>query len=652
MMDYYWETAQPKRQRSSGSKIIAAIMILMILISSGLIFIIQFVPNTTGSNTPVRVAILDSGIDIDFGLQGRVVAERSFISPQYGYDYTDAATTDARPEDVPHGTMVATLVAETSNTLIVNGKVLGDNGTATSIALVAGIYWAVEQNCSVISMSLGSAPVYGDPLEAAVDWAFAQGVVLVASAGNEGDSGLAGTSISSPSIFEKCLSVAALYENGAPAEFTSTGPTFDAFMKPDLSANGWATYSTSRYYGTSFAAPRVAGAAAQLIGHCIDNNITYTPGAIMTALMKGADPMPNYASYIVGTGKLNVQNSVALIDDNSQAGELPKLSLVFPATLPIDYEKLFFGENYTFNIRFLTAGETTFSTAIIGDNSEIYDLPPSIYVNQTRTIPLTISVPDNETSMINNTLQFTSTNYGETSFVVDFVVNDPIAKVAFDISHTSWDIDSHYGQFREFYKELVNNDISVTEIRSNVTLDLLNQFDSVIILDPCVYDANETIPTDVTAYSIPFSAAEKLAYADYYSNGGGIFFATLGDSYADIDSINDFLGFSGFSFLGTEVPSGSDPALIDNLDAHIITSGITGFHYSGAVINIGSGTRLARYNPATPVLGCDVSPGGGRIVVTGTNFFLDNYGLSGQYGTGDDALLGLRIVLWISGLLT
>ncbi|MFX1578716.1 MAG: S8 family serine peptidase, partial [Promethearchaeota archaeon] len=283
-MDYYWQTTSPREKRSSGTKIIATIIILMILISSGLAFIIQFAPEIIGSGTKVRVAVLDSGIDVGFGLQTRIVAEKSFIAPQYGYDYTDATTTDATPEDVPHGSLTASLIAETPNTQIVNGKVIDQNGTATSIALAAAIYWAIEQNCSVISMSLGSAPVLGDPSEEAIDYAFSKGVVLVASAGNEGDSGLAGTSISSPSVFEKCLSVAALYETGQPAEFSSTGPTFSAYMKPDISANGWATFSTKRYYGTSFAAPRVAGAAAQLIGHCIDNNITYTPGAIMTAL--------------------------------------------------------------------------------------------------------------------------------------------------------------------------------------------------------------------------------------------------------------------------------------------------------------------------------------------------------------------------------
>ncbi|MHA2396744.1 MAG: S8 family peptidase [Candidatus Thorarchaeota archaeon] len=292
MMDPYWQPTSPKTKKSSGTKIFAAIMILMIIISSGLGLLIQFGPfDDGGPRSKVRVAVLDSGIDIGLSLQGRVVAEKSFIELQYGYDETDLSTTDSHPEDTPHGTMVATLVAETSNAEIVNGKVLGVNGTATSIGLAASIYWAVEQNCSVITMSLGSSPVLGDPLDEAIEWAFAQGAIVVSSAGNEGDSGLAGNSISSPSVFEKCISVAALYEDDIPAEFSSTGPTFERYMKPDISAAGWVTYSSSRYYGTSFAAPRIAGAAAHLIGHCIDNNITYAPGSITTALMKGAATM-------------------------------------------------------------------------------------------------------------------------------------------------------------------------------------------------------------------------------------------------------------------------------------------------------------------------------------------------------------------------
>jgi hypothetical protein len=651
--DYYYYPTSHRNEKSSGTKIIAVIIILMIVISTGLVFIVQIGPWSEGPNAKVRVGVLDSGIDIGLTLQGRVVEEKSFIEVQYGYNITDTTTTDSRPENVPHGTIVANLVADTSNVEIVNGKVLNEYGTATSIALAAALYWAVAQNCSVVTMSLGSSPVLGDPIEEAIDWAFARGVVVVSSAGNEGDSGLAGNSISSPSIFEKCISVAALYENDVPAEFSSTGPTFDRYMKPDISAYGWATYSSSRYYGTSFSAPRVAGAAAYLIGYSIDNNITYTPGSIMTVLMKGAEPMTEYPSYVVGTGKLSLQNSLALLDATSVEGELPALSLAFPATLPINYEKLFYNDTYEFNIRLLTSGSTTFSVTITGDSPEIFSIPSTLEVNQSRLIPLRVDMPSSGPEILNNTIQFTSGELGETSLNISFELSPAIARVAFDISHSSWSIDSYYGQFREFYKELTANNISVTEIRNNTatTLEVLQQFDSVIILDPCVYDYNETIPSESTIFSLPFSEAEKQAYQNYYNAGGGIFLATLGSSYANITQVNDFLTFTGFELTDVEVPSGSNPALITDLKNHTITDGVSGFHYDGAILNVPLANSLAYYPPASPVIGFMEGPGGGRIVVTGTNFFIDNYGLLGEYGDGDDALIALRIVLWITGQL-
>ena len=655
---YYWQTTSPREEKSGGLKIIAIIIILMIIISTGLVVIIQIRPAANSPSSKVRVAVLDSGIDVGTTLQGKVVAEKSFIELQYGYNTTDLTTTDSRPENVPHGTLVASLVAEAPNAEIVNAKVMGTDGAATSIALVAAVYWAVEQNCKVISMSLGSSPVLGDPIDGAIDYAFARGVVIVASAGNEGDSGLAGTSIDSPSVFAKCISVAALYEDGTPADFSSTGPTFDRYMKPDLSAYGWVSSGTSRYYGTSFSAPRVAAAAAQLIGHSIDNNITYSPGSIMTALMKGADPMNSYPSYVVGTGKLNLQNSIALLDAASVEGELPALSLVYPTTLPIDYEKLFYNQTYDFNLRLITSGSTTFTVSITGDSTRMFDIPSTIDVNQSLLVPLKVHIPSSGPSVLANLIEFSSTDFGDTSLNITFELSDAIARVAFDISHTTWSIDSSYGQFREFYKLLTENEISVTEIRNSsaTTLAFLQQFDSVVILDPCVVDYNETIAADVTIYSLPFSDAEKQAYEQYYDAGGGIFLATLGDSYANITEVNDFLSFSGFGLNPVEVPSGSNPALVQVINSHIITASVTGFHYSGATVHVpGDGTWLGRFSPpSADVLGCKEGPGGGRIVVTGTNFFIDNYGLSGQYeqyGTGNDALLALRIVLWISDLL-
>jgi len=443
-------------------------------------------------------------------------------------------------------------------------------------------------------------------------------------------------------------------EDDTPADFSSIGPSESRYMKPDLSAAGYTISDGATYYGTSFASPRVAAATAELIGHCIDNNIAYTPGSIMTALMKGVDPLGSYPEYIVGAGKLNVQQSLNIILETAEVGSLPAISFAFPGELPIDYERIFASDTYNFNIRIITSGNDNFTTEVVSATPSAFVIPDEFKIDQIGRVPVTVNVPESGVTNIEGTITFTSTDYGECSIHISFDVGTAIARVAFDISHTPWDIDSIYGQFREFYKILVDNDISVTEIRnSSATTNIsLHEFDAVVILDPCAYSANETNPAHTTAYYLPYSENEIQAYEDYYNSGGGIFVASLSNSSINVTALNEFLSWTGFAFTGYEVPNGAYPTLIDSIESHIITSGINGFHYLGATISIpGDGEELALYGTA-PVMGCKEGAAGGKIVVTGSNFMLDNYGLLGLYdGPDNNGLLALRIVLWCAGML-
>ena len=656
-MAYYWEPASiPKKKSSSnGTKIIAAIIIMLVVMTTGLIFI-----TNPGSEiiiqARVRVAVLDSGIDIDAGLQGRVLAAASFVTFENGYQTEDLSTTDAKPQDVPHGTLIAKELATSPNIDIVNGKIMGADEPGKTPALIAAIEWAVGQNASVINLSLGGTPTLGDPLEAVIQWAFSQGVIVVTSAGNSGDYGYMGTTIESPALFDACIAVGALLEDGNPAYFSSIGPTDQRYIKPDIIASGYTTSSDgTRYYGTSFSAPRVAAAAAVLIGYSIDNNISYTPGSIMTALMLGADPVGDYPDYVVGAGKLNVQQSINIIRDNAEEYNLPAICYAFPGELPIDYERIFTSDSYNFNVRLFTSGNSTFTTEIQSATPAVFDIPSEFEIDQIGRIPVVVNVPDSGVTKIDGNITFVSPDFGECTLHIAFDVGTPIAHVAFDISHTPWDMDTTYGQFREFYKVLVDNDVSVTEIRNSTatTNSSLHEFDAVVILDPCVYSLNETDPENVTPYFLPFSEEETQAYEDYFNSGGGIFVVSLSNRSTNITSLNEFLTWTGFSLSGFEVPSGDNPTVIDRIDSHIITSGINGFHYLGATISIpADGHRLARYG-GMPVLGYKENTiQGGKLVVTGSNFFLDNYGILQLYdGAGQDAMLGLRIVLWCAGKL-
>lgn len=107
---------------------------------------------TTGSNT-VRIAVLDTGISQSHpDLAGKVVAAQNF---------TDSPTA----EDLHgHGTHVAgTAAAVTNNAVgvagmdwnarLMNGKVLGDNGSGYYSWVASGITWAADNGAKVIGQS-------------------------------------------------------------------------------------------------------------------------------------------------------------------------------------------------------------------------------------------------------------------------------------------------------------------------------------------------------------------------------------------------------------------------------------------------------------------------------------------------------------------
>ncbi|MEX1020653.1 MAG: S8 family serine peptidase [Litorilinea sp.] len=181
-------------------------------------------------------------------------------------------------------------------------KVFGCRGKTALVD--AAIEWSVDPNrdgdfsdrVDIINLSLGSG--YGssyDSTAVAADNAARLGIVVVSSAGNNGDTVYA---VGSPGIAEAGISTAATRQitpncATAPcptidlmAEFSARGPRReDALLKPDLSAPGYAIFSARAgsgngglaLSGTSMAAPHVAGAAALLLQEMRAANLPPAP---------------------------------------------------------------------------------------------------------------------------------------------------------------------------------------------------------------------------------------------------------------------------------------------------------------------------------------------------------------------------------------
>ncbi len=154
-------------------------------------------------------------------------------------------------------------------------------------AFVAGLEWLEGEGVDVVNTSLGyttfdegqrsytPADLDGDTgvTTRAADAAVALGVVVVASAGNEGCDSPAHCwyYIGTPADGDGVIAVGAVNPDSTRAGFSSLGPTADGRVKPDVAAQGvqvrFATGAAQYAWGsgTSFSAPLVAGVAAQML---------------------------------------------------------------------------------------------------------------------------------------------------------------------------------------------------------------------------------------------------------------------------------------------------------------------------------------------------------------------------------------------------
>lgn len=265
----------------------------------------------------VKVAVLDTGIDTTHPDLASLVTESK--------DFSGTGSTDDRSG---HGTHVAATVAGSGarsgglytgvapGAEILNAKVLDDSGEGSASGIIAGLEWAAAQGAKVANLSLGQTDTPGDdPVEAAVNaLSRSTGMLTVAAAGNDGPG--PGT-LSSPSTAESALSVGAVDGKDRIADFSSTGPTADSALKPDLTAPGVDIVSAKAAHGelgdpaadgyvslsgTSMATPHVAGAAAIVAQRHPD----WTGERIKQALTASAVPTAGLTGYQQGTGRISV----------------------------------------------------------------------------------------------------------------------------------------------------------------------------------------------------------------------------------------------------------------------------------------------------------------------------------------------------------
>jgi len=209
----------------------------------------------TRGDRSIIVAVLDTGINKDNqDLADRVVAEVNF---------TNSPTSD---DLYGHGThMAGTIAAIAPECRLMNVKVADDTGRCKPSVVARGIIWAVDQGAKVINISLSMSASAN--LKEAVNYAWSQGAILIAAAGNKG-----GSEPSYPAYYANCLAVAGTNENDSLALLSSYGDWVD------VAAPGFNIYSElpqNQYgykSGTSSAVAHVSGVAALVFSVAEDAN--------------------------------------------------------------------------------------------------------------------------------------------------------------------------------------------------------------------------------------------------------------------------------------------------------------------------------------------------------------------------------------------
>jgi hypothetical protein len=300
---------------------------------------------------PVNVAVIDSGIDGTHPeFSGRIVAAKSFVG---GSPYRD---------DEGHGTFVAGEIAANPfngegiaglgfNVRLLIAKVVQPDGNVSLEGEVEAIHWAVDNGAKVINLSLGgvrdpldkSLDTYSPLEQAAVDYAYANGAVVVAAVGNGPQSPATPWNFAHyPASLPHVIGVSAIRENGSVPAYSNRDAVYN-----DLAAPGDAIFSTipsnleeqtpgcvgvpysncgpfefRDAIGTSFSAPQVSAAAALLFGQ----DPTLRPEQVAWLLERSADDdrpatgcpeCPIGRDKYTGWGTLDIESALTLLGDGS-----------------------------------------------------------------------------------------------------------------------------------------------------------------------------------------------------------------------------------------------------------------------------------------------------------------------------------------------
>lgn len=335
--------------------------------------------NPPDNTSTVIIAIIDTGVDTGHPeLQNRIWTNpdeipdngfdddhNGYIDDIHGWDFCgDTSTVYPVPDNDPtdyfgHGTHCAGIVAAITNNDLGMAGIVDDcrimpikfYPMMLSSYAAQAIVYAADNDADIISMSFGY-PWPIEILEDALNYAQSKGVILCASAGNDG-----AEYKNYPAASEYTIAISATNSSDRVASFSTYGSHIDIAAPGEdilsLRAAGSDIYASrgepnvhiiaSDYYlasGTSMSAPHVAAVAAYMRAVCPG----LTPASTKQILEQTADdlldPMgdsaylPGWDKYS-GFGRVNLANALAAVPSRRVVIESPHSNQIVSGIVPI-----------------------------------------------------------------------------------------------------------------------------------------------------------------------------------------------------------------------------------------------------------------------------------------------------------------------------
>ena len=299
-------------------------------------------PRWASSRMPA-IAVVDSGVDTSVP-----DLANSLLLPQVNL----CSLAPNSPGDGDgHGTFVSSIIAGNGaghvgaapNAKLISLDVINDEGMATTSDVIAAAQWIVDHrhkyDIRVVNFSLNEVTpshFVNDALDKAVEKLWFSGVVVVTAAGNYSVDGQSTAVRYAPGNDPFVITVGALdskgtldYSDDTAASWSTWGYTLDGFAKPEIGASGrymigavpsgstlLSEFPNNVYSpgylqlsGTSFAAPIVSGAVAQLL----ERHPDLTPDDVKAGLMLGSERTPAATPGSLGLGELNAGRADLLL---------------------------------------------------------------------------------------------------------------------------------------------------------------------------------------------------------------------------------------------------------------------------------------------------------------------------------------------------